>query len=123
MILVNPVIDLTSTENVANNIYVVSKDDQSDKTSTLGADIIRNNNVKSVASNASHTVFEDKCDNIVKTDRNINLQSDVPLDLSNKRKPIDNSVKHEWSCDITSKKKTPLTTLSENNLNIDKGIL
>ena len=59
----------------------------------------------------------------MKTNRNVNLQSDVPLDLSNKHKPIDNLVKHEWSCDITSKKRTSLTTLSENNLNIDKGIL
>ena len=93
MFLVIPIIDLTSTENILNNIYVVSKYDQSDKASTLGADVIRNYNVKSVASNASHTVFENKCDNIVKTDRNINLESDVPLDLSNKHKPIDNLVK------------------------------
>ena len=50
--IISKFIDLISTENVANNTYVVSKDDQSDKTSTLGADIIRNNNVKSVASNA-----------------------------------------------------------------------
>ena len=95
LILVIPIVDLTSIENVANNIYVVSKDDQTDKASTLGADVIRNNNVKSVASNASHIVFEDKCDNVVKTDRNVNLQSRfylLPLDLSNKHKPIDNLV-------------------------------
>ena len=93
MFLVILIIDLTWTENVANNIYVVTKDDQSNKVSTLGADVIRNNNVKSVASIASHTVFEDKCDNIVKTDRNVNLECDVPLDLSDKHKPIDNLVK------------------------------